>query len=114
MKYADVGGGRMSTQGVEPHPSEPQKKLQLEFSYLPLLGDLVLRYALLALWRFQLIPNWFFWVGQTVIVPVLIIGWIFQKQSVVKQKFNVNENQFEVKDSAHWIIAMLLLMIHAG
>src|SRR5712691_1383377 len=94
--------------------SLPNKKLQLRFSYLPLLGDLALRYAALALWRVSFLNSAWFWVIQLLVIPAIIFTWTNKRQSAIKERFSVADNEFEVKSSAHWIIAMFLLMIHAG
>jgi hypothetical protein len=92
----------------------PNKKLQLRFSYLPFTSDLALRYAVLALWRVSFLNSAWFWLIQLVVIPAIIFTWIGRRQSAIKERFSVKDNEFEVKDAAHWIIAMVLLMIHAG
>lgn len=88
--------------------------MDFDFSYLFVLGDLVLRYLFLALWQLDWISAKLFWIAQTIVVTPLIFFWVVRRRTAVAKKNNISEGQLNVKDSAHWILATFALMIHGG
>jgi polyferredoxin len=97
-------------------PQPTQSKLpSFGFTYLPLVTDFAMRYAILGLWRTSIISSTWFWVGQAIVIPTGIFTWTQVRETALKKRLNIPDNvRIEPKDAAHWILFMFLLMVHGG
>lgn len=65
---------------------EEKEKIILGFSYYPFLVDYLLRWTLLGLRHYEIINEWFFWVGQIIFIPCIVYIWATMRSTKIKNK----------------------------
>src|SRR5690348_2840853 len=80
-----------------PAPDAP--KLEYGFRYRYLLFDAGVRYALLVLLRFSMLPLWAFWAAQ-IVLGVSVTAYVYTRTGKVAAKNHVDEKQLLNTDSA--------------
>lgn len=97
-----------------PDTEESRKEpLRFEFSYFPIFVDLLLRFAVLALWRKSLLPEWLFWVIQIAVISFVITAWTYNRLEKIKLRYGVT-GKFEPQFQAHSVIASFVLAFHGA
>jgi hypothetical protein len=103
---------------AEPEPSQvapqpamvPPRKIQVKAFPWIVLTDFALRYIVFLIWRAGYLKNGIFWGLQIVGVTWLVTQWNEKRKTAVIKALGVeNENGYEIRNSAGWIIVMLLV-----
>jgi hypothetical protein len=82
-------------------PKEPEKKAyKFKVSYRFFFIDYFLRWGLYGGWRYGVVKNWQFWVGQAVVIPIIVIILILIRHSWVQRKYPDVEGSKIYSDSA--------------
>lgn len=104
----------MASTATAPQNQPVKRKVDFEFSYVFVLGDLAIRYIFLAFWRFAWISASLFWIAQLIVIPAAVAFILDRHRTAVAKKNDLQDSQLNVKDATHWPLVTLLLMIHGG
>jgi hypothetical protein len=81
------------TEQAQLTPKTPQAKIsKLKFAYSFLLLDYSLRLLLYGLWRLHMVNNWIFWIGQVLIISILVFFLVAFRLSKAKSKHNIPDS----------------------
>ncbi len=82
------------------------------FSYLPILGDYLLRWVILAIWRFGVISDVLFWIGQLVLTPIVLLILTFIRADRISKKLGIKDTV--TSELAGWSFLFYVFIILSG
>lgn len=78
-------------------------------SYWPILTDYLVRWILLELLRFGLIAKWIWWTSQILVLPVILLVWLIERDRRIGKKYNLQKSQSP--EDTVWSILFYLFVI---
>ena len=80
----------MTKQQVQlPSKALDGKTRTFKFAYFFILFDYLLRWILYGLWRFQLVNGWVFWIGQVVVISLVVAVLVVVRNENTREKYKV-------------------------
>ena len=84
------------------------KTRTFKFAYSFILADYFLRWVLYGLFRFQMIPGWAFWLGQVLVISLIVSVLAALRNANTKEKYNIPPEN-EISPEATFLSTILAL-----
>lgn len=96
-----------------PKPTPAPSVHHFDFTYRYLASDVVIRYALLAAWRYLGLPIVIFWISQVALgIGLAVFG--MEREARLRAKHSIAKGARVEPRGTSWVILWILLSIHAG